>query len=248
MKRGPASTEMTAASTAAARARVTSRSVRQALGDACRDGLEADRARRLHEHAVARPHDAGDAGDTTAARRRPPSAPRPPRRRPPGSRGPARRRRPARRSRSAAAVSPTRAVQLGGGRAQLGHLAEHRDQPAVAVALGEARQRRLHRRGVGVVGVVDDHAAARQRVVLRRATRCSWIWPRGAARRRRASRPSARQTAIAAARLKALWRPVRLRVDGDRRGRRRRADTVMPPRPHGCGRRCARRRRPPRRT
>ena len=50
--------------------------------------------------------------------------------------------------------------------AELGHLAEDRDPASVARPLDEVEQRGAHRGRVGVVGVVDDDAAAGQRQLL----------------------------------------------------------------------------------
>ena len=57
-------------------------------------------------------------------------------------------------------------VKRGRARTELGHLAENGDPAASARALGEVGQRRAHRDRVGVVGVVDEQAAARKRDLL----------------------------------------------------------------------------------
>ena len=50
--------------------------------------------------------------------------------------------------------------------AELGHPAEYRDEAAAGAALCQVPERRLHRGRIGVVGVVDDEAAAGQRQFL----------------------------------------------------------------------------------
>ena len=50
--------------------------------------------------------------------------------------------------------------------AELGHAAENREPPSSGSALGQMPQRGLHRRRIGVVGVVDDEAAAGKRELL----------------------------------------------------------------------------------
>jgi hypothetical protein len=49
---------------------------------------------------------------------------------------------------------------LGAVLAQLEHVAENRDLASAAIDLGESLERRLHRSGIGIVGIVDDANAA----------------------------------------------------------------------------------------
>ena len=201
---------MTAASTAAARARVTSR-LRSPGARRCLPprASRPDRPRRLHQHRVTGPHDAAPAGrrglvavgdevplDARAGAVQVAAAGSPDGdQHVEAERGRASRR----RSRcSSAAAGPSSAISPS--------TAMRRPAPGRSARRARAAS---SEDGVGVVGVVDGHAAAGQRVVLRRHAL--------QADRRRGRRahdveveqPSARQTAIAAARLSALWRPVR---------------------------------------
>ena len=123
-----------------------------------RRAARAGRARALEQHAVARQQHAreqpaGLADVGAQCHSQPVGAPS---RRP--RRAPRRRSRRRRRGR-AQARRPRRASAAR--RAELGHVAEHRDRARPAGPLDEGRERALAPTRVGVVGVVDEHAAAR---------------------------------------------------------------------------------------
>ena len=127
------------------------------------DAFEPDRARGLHEDRVAR-------ADSRRARRR--RRPRSASGRPDHAartRGRARPRRSP-RSPSSARERADLAVVRAERRAELGHLAEDRDAPAVAGPLGEVVERGAHRVGVRVVGVVDHEARRPGAAAPRRAS------------------------------------------------------------------------------
>ena len=61
-------------------------------------------------------------------------------------------------------------VQIASGVTELLHFAEHRDAPAGGRRGRERAQHHVHRRGTGVVGVVDHRHAAAARTEPRRVT------------------------------------------------------------------------------
>ena len=133
-----------------------------------RDRLQADPARRLHQHHVARTHEPRRPA-TPPRRRRSPRAPR--RRTPPASPPTAARRRPARRPRTAAAYAPISRCASSSPAPELEHVSEHGDTPPPVGRLrGEIVERGAHGQRVGVVAVIDDEDPRGQRDVLARAS------------------------------------------------------------------------------